>query len=340
MSGQANGLLSTYSLPDLVSLERRNFEMDLNMPENNVARQLYIPDTMDSSSKLYQESDGDTFGSLKREGTATSKARAGLGYDLTVYAKTIAKEISITLEMRQDRRDADIIDQFTSLGQFCPNRIELDLTHRLTFGTATSYTDQDGQTVDLKTADGLALFSASHTLKFSTTTYTNIVPNNPQFSAGALQIARKIMATQIFSNFGQKRVKRPNRVIIGDNPVLEDLVDQVLKSVSDPSQNNSGVMNPQNGRMTKVVLPYLNSDAFGGYDSTKDNYWFTASITGNAKTGWQAYFVERVSPQLISPKAGGNGDDIHTYDWTWSTYCRYAIAVVSGKGIVGSFPTN
>ena len=104
------------------------------------------------------------------------------GYEKDATVTTVAKEISITKLMRIAGKNKEMMDQITTLTDVCPNTIDLDLAHRLTFHTATTYTNRDGQTIDIKVGDGLALASASHTLTGSATTYNNIITGNPQFS--------------------------------------------------------------------------------------------------------------------------------------------------------------
>jgi len=62
------------------------------------------------------------------------------------------------------------------------SREDLNLSMFISFGTATSYTDMDGQTVDVSTGDSLAPFYSAHTLTGSTTTFRTILANNPAFS--------------------------------------------------------------------------------------------------------------------------------------------------------------
>ena len=105
-----------------------------------------------------------------------------------------------------------------SLGEATRQRMELDLTHRFTFGTATSYTDLDGETVSTTVGDGLALFSASHTVPDSSTTYRNIVANNPVFSRGGLEAApAKIMSSPLHFSLIPESDPQEQKRIITDN---------------------------------------------------------------------------------------------------------------------------
>ena len=83
--------------------------------------------------------------------------------------------------MRDTGKDQQMIRMIMDLAKVCPNRIELDLAHRLSFAWATTYTTQDGVSRDISCGDNLALISASHTLTGSATTYSTQISANPQF---------------------------------------------------------------------------------------------------------------------------------------------------------------
>jgi hypothetical protein len=224
----------------------------------------------------------------------------------------------------------------TSLPYFCPQRVELDLTHRLTFCTSTSYTDRDGNTVDLTVGDTLALASAVHTLKFSSTTYTNIVPGNPLFSKGALEAAETLTTTDILSNFGEKRVMDFNTIVTTNNPTVVNAVKQFLRSVSDNTQNNSGVTNVNQDKYRHIILPQLATTATGAIDSTKKNWWFLIAA-GAGLRGWQAHFLEWEAQNLV-PSTTGNGVDVHKDVWYYNVRETYGIGIVSGRGFIVSAP--
>lgn len=340
MSSQFNGLISTASLPEMVDLVTRDFWEEINNVPRN-ARSLFALDTPVTDRKTYMEYSKDRFASNKPQGANSSKAQGGLGYEKTIVCKTIAKEVEITLEMREYKKEMEVKDSLTSLVDFCPDRIELDLTQVFTFGNAVSYVDRDGDTVDLTTGDGLALFYAAHTLAFSSTTYTNIVPNNPQFSLGALQSARNIFSTQLFDDWGKKIIKTADTVVIGDNPVLEDKVAEVLKSTANPTSNNSGVFNPYEGRYTVIKLFYLATTAAGDPDSTKINYWGLLANAGSIFNGWGGVLLMHKEPTLITPEVTSYAaEDIHNFNWTFSTLAMYGYGVVHPKGIAWSFASN
>lgn len=334
-----NSLLNTISFSGMTDLIRKEWVTTQNMIKP-VAKQLYITSPIakgNGNTKRYDEVDTQTYAKIKKEAEAVSKASVGIGYNVTMTKKRIGMEIDITQEMRDENRYPEVGSLITSLTHFCPQRIELDATHRLTFGTATSYTDMDGETVSLTGGDSLAIFSATHSLKYSSLTWNNIVTGNPVFSRGGLEAAELIATTDILSNFGERRVITFNTIITGDDPTTVNSVKQFLGSTSDVDQNNSGVMNIYQNKYKHLVLPQLATTATGAVDSTKRKYWFLASL-GMGMNGLQAYYGEWEAPNM--KPTGGNMENPHTDVFSYGTRAGYGFVFVSGRGIIGSFPTS
>jgi hypothetical protein len=332
--------LSTITFPELTDLVNRNF-VSVGGMIIPMAKQLFITETVGANEgelKLLQEYDTTTYAKAKGQGVDAKKASFGIGYYITVRAKRIGIESEITWEMRRFNKKQEVMAAITSLPYFCPQRVELDLTHRLTFAAATSYVDMDGNTVDLTVGDTQALASAVHTLKFSTLTYSNLVTGNPLFSKGALEAAEVLTTTDILSNFGEKRVMDFNTIVTGNNPTICNAVKQFLRSVSDNTQNNAGVVNVNQDKYRHLILPQYATTATGAIDNTKKNHWALVAA-GAGLRGWQAYYVEWEAMSLI-PSTVGNGTDVHKDVWYYNVRQTYNIGVVSGRGIIFSQPTN
>ena len=332
--------LNTVTFPELTDLVNRNF-VSVGGMIVPTAKQLFITDTAGAGEgelKLLQEYDTSTYAKAKPQGVDAKKAAFGIGYYITIKVKRIGIESEITFEMRRYNKKQEVMSAITSLPYFCPQRVELDLTHRLTFATSTSYVDMDGNTVDLTVGDGLALLSTVHTLKFSSTTYSNRVSGDPLFSKGGLEAAELLTTTDILSNFAEKRVMDFNTIVTGNNPTVVNAVKQFLRSTSDNTQNNSGVVNVNKDKYRHVILTQLATTATGAADSTKKNWWFLAAI-GAGLRGWQAWFVEWEAMNLI-PSTAGNGTDVHKDIWYYNVRQSYQIGIVSGRGIIGSCPTS
>ena len=335
-------LLNTITFAGLTDLIRKEWvtNQQMVMPK---ALQVFITDPIgkgQGNTKRYDEIDTQTFAKIKRQAEAVSKASVGIGYNVTMTKKRVGLEIDITQEMRDENRYPEVGSLITSLVHFCPQRIELDATHRLTFGTAVSYVDMDGDTVSTVGGDGLAIFSALHTLKFSALTWSNVVSGNPLFSQGGLEAAELLTNTDILSNFGERRVMDFNTIITGDDPTTVNSVKQFLNSTTDITQNNASVINVYHNKYRHLILPYLATTATSAIDTTKRRYWFLAALQQGA-SGLQAYYGNWESPHMVvMPTAGNNMEDSHRDVWSYGTRAGYGFVIVSGRGIIGSFPTS
>jgi len=338
-SGNQTTIASIQSLPELTDLVRREWAtMKEFLPR--VAKSLYNQEYIGAgqgNSKTINEFDGDTFADVKPEGVNSTKARVGVGYNKTMTARTFSKQMNITLEMRNDNRYAQIGQMITDLTQFCENRQDLDLTHRLTFATSTSYTDMNGNVVDTSMGDGNPLLYSAHTLAFSSLTYSNIVAGNPAYGQGAFEAGLLLGNSQTYNNFGQQRDVELNKIVTWRDPGTMRVVRQMLNSMADIDSVQAGIVNVYKNGYEHVVLPYLASLANGTYDGTKRRWWF---LIATGMKGWQAYVGDWINPTLLTPAPGNNGEDINNLDWTYVTYCRYGIVVVSGRGCIGATPTS
>ncbi len=335
--GNQTTLLNTVTLPEMTDLVRREWIWTQQNIARN-AKQLFMVMPIGAgqgNSKRFDEVDIETYADEKPEGENSQKSKAGVGYSKEMFAVTFSKEIEITLEQRNDNRYDQVGSLITNLSDFCQNRQDLDLTHRLTFATSSSYVNKNGTTVDVETGDGLSLLNAAHTLAFSSVTYRNRVSGDPVFSQGSYESALLLTTTDILTNFGEKRVMNFNSIISGADPSTVRSIRQLLESTADIDAQHAGVTNVYQGTKRHVILPNLPTTAVGANDATKRRWWFIAAI-GQGMNGWQARLGEWIQPQLLVPSGQNNGVDIHNYNWTYSTFCRYGIVIPTPKGIIGS----
>ena len=198
-------IISSALLPQMTDLVERSFEDGLKS----------LPQVMRNSGFVVEEAMAAHTGEFKRfaervhrnqyaygrdECQGTTEATVQYGYEKDMQVYTVALAVSITKRMRVAGKDQPILDQITSLSEVCPSRIDIDLAHRLTFHTATTYTNIDGDSISITVGDGLALASSVHTLTGSSSTYSNIISGNPQFSKGALENAEKLFAEETLNN--------------------------------------------------------------------------------------------------------------------------------------------
>lgn len=326
-------LVSSLQFPDLVDTVKRNHSMGEYLVDDLAAvKQLYKIETIPNhtgTQRIHDEYDTETYAHLKIEGGDAQKVQAIKGWTKTATMRRFAAEIDLTHEMSKfATSDSAIVNKITSLGKYIPQRQALDLTHRLTFATSTSYTDMDGETVDTSMGSTVAtaLVDATQDLTGSATTYSTIITASPAFSQGAFQVARERANTQVISNFAERRVYSFKYIATSDDPATVDSVQQLLKSTSDVTQNNSGVVNVA-PKFTHVILPRLATTATGAYDSTKAKWWF--------------YIAEEASMYLDiyeAPYMKAQDEDVHNDNITFGTRGAYAICIVVARGVFGSCP--
>lgn len=340
--GNQSTLLNIVTFSEFTDLTVKKFVLDNAMIEMK-AQPLFIFEDLAAhtgNTRRYDEVDVETYASVKNEGSDASKASAGVGYNMTMTAKRVAKEIDITWEMRRYNKYPQVTAALTSLSHFGPQRADLDLTHRLTFVSSTAYTDMDGVSQTVSVGDTLAVASTVHTLAFSSSTYSNRLSGDPAFSQGALENAEILANTNILSNFGEKRTMNFNTIISSNDPSTVRAIRQVLESTADVDASHAGVTNTNKGRYRHVILPNLATTAAGAYDSTKRRWWFIASIGMGPSMSWQAYYGVFEANNLKTPAPGNNGEDVHNDNWTYGSRMSYGNVVLSGRGIICSLPTS
>lgn len=280
------------------------------------------------NTREYTEIDLQEYAKLKAQGDQATRAKVQQGYNKVLSQKRIALDIGITYEMRTQNKYPEVIRRLTNLAKTLVNRRELDLTHRITFGTATTYTDMDGQSVDISLGDTLALFSTAHTVKGSSTTYRNRLANNPQLSRGALEGMEQLVAEQTINQFGEKVVVPFDVLFTTDDPNTINTAMEYLRSVAAPDYANAGVTNVYKAKYKHVILPRLATDAYGAVDTTKRKYWGLASTS--ATTMHCGVWEEA---HLKVPQDLNAGEEFSTDDWNFGGRAGYGIVTVNGVWI-------
>ena len=334
----ATTLISNLQFAEFADTTERIFYAGKDLPQvADLAEvmSLYMVDYIPKGTggqRVYDEIDGETYAKYKAEGTDASKTSVIDGYTKTMTVRRFAAEIDITYEARTYGKEQEIVRKLTSLATFCPQRMALDLTHRFTFATSLTYTDMDGETVDTSMGDSVAATSASHTLTGDGGTgYSTVITGNPQFSQGGFETARVQANTQLFNNFGERRIMMFNTVVTGDDPATLREVRQLLNSTADVDGAHSGISNVYAGMFRHVVLPRMATTAAGAYDSTKSKYWFYV-----ANGELEAHLGIWEEPHLKMPAPSNNGEDVHNDNWTFGARCGYGIVWASAKGMLHS----
>lgn len=286
-----------------------------------INNQLYVTE--------HSSMDGFTYARKKAEGDNYYQENPTQNYSKTITKYRVGLEATITFEMRLYDKYREMNRVLTGLGESTAQKMELDLTHRFTFGTVASYVDMDGDTVATTVGDGFQLFYASHTVPGSATTFRNIVANNPIFSKGGLEAAETLFTSQLIDASGNKIVSMPDTIITTDDPNTTNNVLEYLKSTAAPLTSNSGVENVYKSKYNHIVLPLLATTATGAYDSTKAKYWMLANVAHT-----DAICEVSENPHLVSPTPGSNAEDFENDDWRFKSSASYGIEITDPKFIV------
>lgn len=324
--------LNTITLGIFTQLANVNFEKKLDsIPQ--YAKNSGLFKTVDMANntgdtRQFEEIDLEEYAKIKDEGDQATLAKVQQGYSKTLTLSRFGLDQTITYEMRTRNKYEDVIARLTNLAVTVSNRLDLDLTHRITFGTATSYTNKDGRSETISVGDGLALFSTAHTLRGSASTYRNLLANNPQVSKGALEAMEKMRVENTLNQFGEKMAVEADIIYSTDDPNTCNTIRELLQSYAEISSPNAGVVNVYEGKYKHVKLPRLATDASGNVDSTKAKYWGLASSMDSS-----AYLGISEAPHLNAPQMGSNAEDVSTEDWTYTARTGYGIAIVGARWI-------
>ena len=284
-----------------------------------------VPDNS-GETRDFTEIDLELYADNKGQGAQAGRARVQLGFNKLITVKRVAKDIGITYEMRKFNKYPDVVRRLTNLAQMPVNRLELDLSHRLGFGTATSYTDKNGSVTDISLGDTLALWSTAHTLTGAATTYRNRLAGNPQLSKGALEGMERLVAEETLNNFGEKVMIPFDILWTTDDPNTVNTALEYLTSVAAPDFQNSGVTNVYKAKYKHVKLPLVATTAAGLPDATKRRFWGISSsqMTDARLATWEA-------PHLKSPSDLNAGEEFSTDDWNFGVRAGYGIGIVTGR---------
>ncbi len=281
------------------------------------------------NTREYTEIDLEEYADVKGESDQAGRAKVQQGYNKVLTSYRVAKDIGISYEMRTQNKYQKVIRRLTNLAGLGLNRMDLDLSHRLTFGTATSYTDRDGRTVDTAMGDTFALFYTAHTLRSSDDTYRNRLANNPQLSKGSLEAIELQIVENTLNQFGEKVIVPFDILWMTDDPNTNNMAAELLRSTaSTDAGKNEGVVNQYQTKYKPVRLPRVATTNAGAVDSTKRRYWGLASsmITDGVLAVWE-------ETRLKSPSTTDAAEEFSTDDWNFGVRSGYGITVVTGRWV-------
>lgn len=327
-------IINTTSFDELYSLVTIEWDnamqgIELQARSAGIFNEMPFPDGTGKFRRV-SEYDFEEYARNKSEGGLAAIQRQQLGYEKDMVLVRRALNVEFTYEGKHYEKYSFNSDAVKSARQSLEKRLDLDLQHRITFGTATSYTDMDGAAVDVSVGDGLALFSTAHTLLASASTYRNILANNPAASKSAIEAMEKMWVENTLNHFGQKVARSAEVIYSTDDPnTCNTIRENLLATASVTAEINNGVPNVYKGKYRHVKLSRLATDASGNPDSTKAKYF---GLIATGTSGWQAYLGVNEEAHLM-PVEASNSFDVRTDTYSIPARIGYGITVLSGRFI-------
>jgi len=322
--------LNTITFSDFVKLANviwikgatsvKNFMLDSGM-----VQRVNVPENT-GNTREFSEIDDNEYLTYMAEGDQAARGQVQQGYTKTMTKFRVGENVGITYQMRKENKYQKVLSSLTGAGRKGWNTLDLDLSHQIGFGTATSYTDRDGRTITTTVGDGYQLFYSAHTLTGSTTTFRNRLANNPRLSNGAIESIERLVVEETYNHLGEKKTIPFGILWTTDDPNTVNTARKHLLSVAGPDEAHSGVINVNQNKYRHKILPRVATTAAGAPDSTKRYYWGIASeeISSFYVGIWEA-------PHLMPPT--GNSEDIQTDAWDFRNRGGWGIVIVGALWI-------
>lgn len=328
--------ISSYSLPQMTDLIKRSFlYAQKSLPQVMRNSSFVVSDVLPHGTwdtrRYAQRIHRTQYAGVRDEWNTSRQAQVQYGYEKDLQVYTISLETSITKHMRDTGKNPEIIAAITDLSEVCPNTIDLDLAHRLTFARATSYTRTawwTSTTIDTTMWDTLALVSTVHTLTGSATTFSNQIAGNPQFSKWALENAEKLFVEETYDNLWIKMAMTADTIVTTDDPNTIHQVRELLNAEANVDTSNAATFNVFKNAYKHVIVPRIATTGTGATDTTKRKYRFLIASRNSS-----FYFTILNEPYTKAPADWNNGEEFSSENWNYLTASSYGIAIVSPERV-------
>lgn len=295
------------------------------MRNSGIVRSVSIP-SQTGNTREFSSIDLELYAAKKAERDEARYVKTQQGYSKVGRLTRFGKTQVVSHEWMKHGKYSEIKNTLTNLLPMGMRRMELDLQHRFTFAASTSYTNQDGESVDVTVGDTLALASTVHTVRGSSSTYRNILANNPQFSRGALESMEKMRVENSINQLGQKVPCSDDVLWSTDDPNTINTIREVMKATASvESGANNGVPNVYTGKYRHVALPLVATDKDGAIDTAKAKYW------GLCSTMESSFYLGVSEEPYVIPPSVGDGTNVLTDDLHFGVRAEYMIVVPDPK---------
>lgn len=254
----------------LTDATRRSFSIGY-AGERMGGRALFDVQDTDKRVEVFNSGVMDDFAHSTGDGENFYENESIYGDELTMTQVKYTSSVEVTrgVVMYDQYNIIEVLEGSEGLGKNHANRIEMDIQAFISNGGSTSYTDADGDTISVLAADGVTLFSNSHTVNSSSTTYDNLDATQlGQTGFEALE--------NLFRNFLNHNTQRANRIantIFTTSEASNTSLTKEYQNAAGHVEDAARGINTRMGKYDHVTLEYMDTDTSGAPDSTKNNYW-------------------------------------------------------------------
>lgn len=241
-------------------------------------------------------------------------------------------KVAVTKDMRMFDRYDQMTAAVKSATKTSFNKLDQALADLILNGfTGTSYADVFGFTQSNVSADGVVLFSASHTNNINSNTARNLIRDsagtaNPALDRDAIVEARKDARIYQDPNSNNLPINLDMLLV---PPSLEDLAERVI--FSNGVQGTPNVdRNPLNGKVNAVEVWSKLETSGQGTDTSA--YWFMAD-SSVVKDSLKAVFAQKPMMQAAEQVT-------ETQTWLYPIDAYFTLAAAWPFGIWGSTGAN
>ena len=168
------------------------------------------------------------------------------GASKTLVINKYGLGISISEEAINDGKFDELADLLKKLARSAQESREIAFVNLINNGFSTE-----------TTPDGVAAFSASHTLP-SGGTYSNVLPVASDLSESSAQTARYLFSTAFVGDTGIKYKLKPRKVLV--HPANEAYAEEIFGSTGKPDSNDNNLNSLLRHRIEVVSSPHLTDE--------------------------------------------------------------------------------
>jgi hypothetical protein len=322
-------MITTGAFNDLV--KNAKIQWANAQPEKpEVARQLAVVKSVTDKTSEYSSVSSLPTARRRSEGGDAYKGTPKQGYNKTFNQTEIALQADVTKQMRMFDKYDEIMMRMREMKRSAVRRFEMDIAALLSYAWSTSFTNIDGETVTVSTPDGLAMISASHTVRGTSDTWSNqLTGNHAPISQPTLE-----NLLQLFNGFlddadGRSVPVAATHIITGDHVPTVHEVKRILMSVQESGSANNDI-NVNKGILQHIVVPFLDfTHATEARDSTKARYCFVANLANEDRNGFRVEVSQDM--RLEAPE-----QVFESGTWQFQTTALYDFGTLRANFIAGT----